>query len=97
MSCRGSIIVKLKCYVALLQEAIWIRAGTGSLQALKVIVTLAVLISGFQMKMRNQKVLFFFHNRNICCGNSNEPSQFDGYFENTNHMLGLLGMKIISI
>ena len=68
---KNVIIVTRKCYVALLQEAIWIRAGTGSLQALKVIVTLTVLISGSQMKMRNQNVLFFFHNQNICCAYSN--------------------------
>ena len=44
-----------------------------------------------------QKIFFLFPNRNICCGYSKEPSQWDGSFENPNHMLKLMGKNMLKI
>ena len=44
--------------------------------------------------------LFFFIlflNKNICCGYSKEPSQWDGAFEHPKHMFKLVGKKITII
>ena len=43
------------------------------------------------------KSIFLFLKRNICCGYSKEPSQWDGSFEHPKHMLKLMGKKILTI
>ena len=52
--------------------------------------------SGLQINVRNWKLFFLFLNQNICCGYSNEPSQWDGSFEHPKQMFRLLGKKIIA-
>ena len=44
--------------------------------------------------MRNQNLIFFFLNQNICGGYSKEPSQLDGSFEHPKHMLKLMNNNI---
>ena len=41
--------------------------------------------------------MFLFLNQNICCGYSKEPSQWDGSFEHSKHMLKFMGKKIFTI
>ena len=47
--------------------------------------------------MHNENLIFLFLNKNICCGYSKEPSQWDGSFEHPKHMLKLMGKKIYTI
>ena len=51
--------------------------------------------SGFSVQ--NQKLIFLFLNRNICCGYSKEPSQWDGSFEYPKQMFKLMDKKILTI
>ena len=52
------------------------------------------VVSGLKLIVRTQKNIFLFLNQNICCGYSKEPSQWDGSFEHTKHMLKLMGKKV---
>ena len=47
--------------------------------------------------MRNENLIFLFLNQSICCGYSKEPSQWDGSFEHSKHMLKLMGKKVFAI
>ena len=53
--------------------------------------------SGLQIRVRNQKLMILFINKNICCGYSKESSQRDGSFEQTKQMLKLIDKKILTI
>ena len=55
------------------------------------------VLSSPKIRVRNWKLFFLFLNQNICCGNSKEPSRWDGYFEHTKHMFKLMVKKIIAI
>ena len=39
------------------------------------------------VRVCNEKLIFLFVNKNICCGYSKEPSQRDGSFEDPKHIL----------
>ena len=52
---------------------------------------------GLQIRVWNRKLLFLFLNQNICCGDSKEPSWWDGSLEHPKHMFKLMGQKIITI
>ena len=41
-------------------------------------------LSGLYLRECTKKLIFLFLNRNICCGYSKEPSQWDGSFEHSN-------------
>ena len=45
----------------------------------------------------NRKMNFLFINQNICCGCAKEPSRRDGSFEQSKHMLKIMGRKIFTI
>ena len=45
------------------------------------------LTAGLLLIVRNRKIILLFLNQSICCGYSKEPSQRDGSFEHTKHML----------
>ena len=47
--------------------------------------------------MRNRKYFCYFSTKNICCGYSKEPSQWDGSFEQPKHMLKNMSKKILTI
>ena len=47
------------------------------------------------LKLSHQNKIFL--NKNICCGYSKEPSQWDDSFEHPKHMLKLMGKKIFTI
>ena len=47
--------------------------------------------------MRPEKLFFLSLNQNICCGYSEEPSQWDGSFEHSKHMFNLMGKEINAI
>ena len=44
------------------------------------------LLSGPQIRVRNEKLFFLYPIQNIHCGYSKEPSQWDGSFEHPKHM-----------
>ena len=52
-------------------------------------------LQDFSLECVTEKIAFLFLNKNICCGYSKEPSQWDGSFEHLKHMLNLLGKKIL--
>ena len=47
------------------------------------------------VRVRNRKTFFLFLNRNICCGYSKEPSQWEGSFPK--HTQKIMGKKIFKI
>ena len=47
------------------------------------------------VKSANRKIVFLFRNQNICCGYSNEQSQWDGSFEHPDHTLKIMGKKYL--
>ena len=53
--------------------------------------------SGLQLRVPTKKLIFLFLNQNIYCGNSKEPSQCDGSFEDPKHVIKLMGKKIFTI
>ena len=53
--------------------------------------------TGLKLRVCNRKIFFLFLNQNICCGYSKEPSQWDGSFEHSKHMLKIMGKKIFTI
>ena len=54
-------------------------------------------VTGPQIRVRNWKLFFLLLNKNICCGCSKEPSQWDGSFEHPRHMFKLMDREIIAI
>ena len=58
---------------------------------------LSILSSCPQIRVRNWKLIYLFHNQNICCGYSKEPSWWDGSFEHPKHIFKLMDKKIIAI
>ena len=42
-------------------------------------------------------MIFLFLNQNICYGYTKEMSQWDGSFDHPNHMLKIMGKKIVLI
>ena len=50
-----------------------------------------------QIRMHIQKLIFLFHNQNVCCGYSKEPSHGDGSFEHPKQMLRLMDKNIFMI
>ena len=46
-----------------------------------------------QIREQNGKLFFFYLDKNICCGCSKEPSEWDGAFEHPKHMLKLMDKK----
>ena len=43
--------------------------------------------------VKSKKILFL--NQNLCCGYSKDPTQWDGSFEHSKHMLKSMGKKIL--
>ena len=48
------------------------------------------------IKRAYQIINFLFLNKNICCGYSKEPSQWDSSFEHPKHMLKMMGKKLFA-
>ena len=63
----------------------------------KKIITILHSITGLQISVCNQKIIFLFLYQNMCCGYSKELSQWDGSFEHPKHMLTLTAKKIFTI
>ena len=52
---------------------------------------------GLLIRVCNQKSIFLFLNRNICCGYSKERSQWDSSFEHPKQIFKLMDKKISTI
>ena len=55
------------------------------------------VITGLQIKVCNQKIIFLILNQNICCGYSKEPSHWENSFEYPWLTFKLKDKKIITI
>ena len=52
---------------------------------------------GLKLRVCTRKIIFLFLNQNVCCGYSKVQSQCDSSFEHPNHMLKIMGKKILTI
>ena len=50
---------------------------------------------GLSLRVPTKKLIILYLNQNMCCGYLKEPCQSDGSFEHPNHVLKLMGKKIL--
>ena len=55
-----------------------------------------LLLSGLELRLRNENSIFLFLNQNICYEYLKDPSQWDSSFEQPKNMLKLMGKKIFT-
>ena len=65
--------------------------------SIKFLLAIFIEGSGLQIRVRTGKLFFLLLNKNICCGYSKEPSQWDDSFKHPKHMFKLMGNEINAI